>query len=210
MDPSDAAWPLIEEELAAAVRPVRFVEADPARGAAALAAMDGISERSALGALLLHCGSLVVDEWLSVLGAGPDAAPGLPELNSSYGVAGGLVVGLDLLGGGFAINGGGLPEGDPGEVCYLAPDTLEWLATGMGHHAWVSWALTGRLEQFYEDLRWPHWRTDAAGLLPARALAVYPPVWSREYGHESASRRSVPVHEAWSVLVSTAQQAGQR
>ena len=45
-----------------------------------------MTERSALGALLLHCGSLVIDDWLSVLAAGGDDAgggagdaPGLPE-----------------------------------------------------------------------------------------------------------------------------------
>jgi hypothetical protein len=50
--------------------------------------------------------------------------------------------------------------GIPGEMCYLAPDTLEWEAPGAGHGDWLSWIATGGLTGFYADLRCPGWEAE--------------------------------------------------
>ncbi|MFE5374056.1 DUF2625 family protein [Streptomyces mirabilis] len=44
----------------------------------------------------------------------------------------------------------------------------------VGHSAWISWLLSGRLETFYDGLRWPSWREDAAALEFTQGITVYP------------------------------------
>lgn len=53
-----------------------------------------------------------------------------------------LVVGHDVLGGLFAIDGGALGVA-PGEVCYFGPDTLTWDGLGGGYSAFLLAALGG-------------------------------------------------------------------
>ena len=76
----------------------------------------------------------------------------------------GLIVGHDVLGGVFALNGHDPAAVDrpgvPGQMTYFAPDSLEWEAMEMGHSTWLTWLLSGRLEKFYESMRWPGWREE--------------------------------------------------
>ncbi|MEE1753052.1 DUF2625 family protein [Streptomyces sp. SP18CS02] len=77
-------------------------------------------------------------------------------------------VGHGVLGGVFALNGhdpraAGRP-GVPGQMTCFAPDTSEWEAMETGHSVWISRMLSGRLETFYEGLRRPGWREEAAAL----------------------------------------------
>ena len=81
-----------------------------------------VTTRSALGGLLVD------DGWLRILGGRTDqlvdlaTIDGLDDPNEQVGPRGHLVVGQDVLGGYFAINGGDLPA-DPGEIAYWGPDT---------------------------------------------------------------------------------------
>jgi hypothetical protein len=202
----DPAWPLVQEWAENAVNPHRLLPADDAEGRATLDSLDGITEWSVLGALARNAAALVVDDWLVVLGAGGGGYPGLRELNDEIEWA--LVVALDVVGGGFAISGGGLGCGEPGEVCYLAPDTLEWMDTGLGHAAFVHWTLHGPIDQFYEDLRWPGWREDVAALNRGQGIYSYPPPWSAEGRGADVHRGAVPLAEAWDAVLSTARQIG--
>ena len=71
---------------------------------------------------------MVDDGWLRILGGRTDqlvdlaTINGLDDPNEQVGPRGHLVVGQDVLGGYFAINGGDLPA-DPGEIAYWGPDT---------------------------------------------------------------------------------------
>ena len=111
------------------------------------------------------------------------------------------MVGIDRLGGAFAIQGGGLPAGEPGEVCFLAPDDLQWMPCGLGHTAWVRWALGGDVHGFYEELRWPTWGEDVRGLAPGQGLHAHPPPWTVEGRRGEVTRRPVPLLEAYGVLL---------
>ena len=84
-----------------------------------------------------------------------------------------LIVGHDVVAGFFAV------DRQDGEVRYLAPDTLEWEGTEMGHAAWVHWTLTGEIGPFYESLRWPGWEEEAASLPPDTGLSLDPPPFAR-------------------------------
>lgn len=220
----DPAWPELQEAFANSAVPVRVLPADPAEGRRSLLQMQ-VTTRSTLGALALNCGGLVLDDgWVRVFGGGTQARGGLPSLarvnrfpaafDPAWHPTTGLVVGQDVLGGVFALNGhdpvaAGRP-GSPGQMTYFAPDTLEWEAMDMGHSAWISWLLSDRLEMFYDGLRWPGWRQETAALTPSQGIAVFPFLWTKEAHADLAatSRRAVPMREVLGVAADFARQMG--
>jgi hypothetical protein len=152
---------------------------------------------SFLGALVAECGGLVIDDgWLRVLGAGAEGLPGVHEATPLAGEPPShLDIAWDVLGGRFAINGGGLPA-PQGEVCYFGPDTLSWTGIGGGHSAFVRWALSGGTTDFYASLRWPGWKDEVATLALDQGLSIYPPPFTAQ-GQDlaTASRKPAPLSE---------------
>ncbi|GAA2641064.1 DUF2625 domain-containing protein [Streptomyces spororaveus] len=223
IDIDGPAWPELSEELGAGAVPMEVLPADPALARASLLQLQ-VTARSYLGAMVLHCGGLLLDDgWLRVLGSpAADRSRGLPALAGANGFPtafdpgwrpdAGLVVAYDALGGVFALNGArpadsGRPGG-PGEMVYFAPDTLRWEALGAGHSAWLTWLLSGALDQFYADLRWPGWREEVAELNGDRGLSLHPPLWSAEGRRDVAatSRRAVPMAELLGIARETGRQ----
>jgi hypothetical protein len=168
-----------------AVNEVTTLPADVAGGERALEELD-VTERSVLGALAVHTGGLSIDHgWLRVLG-GPVLLDWRDQID------GALIVGHDVVAGFYAVD-----KGD-GEVRYLAPDTLEWEGTEMGHAAWVHWTLTGEIGAFYEALRWPGWEEESEALGLDAGLALEPPPFTRQ-GRviADATRSPKPMAELW-------------
>jgi hypothetical protein len=156
----DPAWPLVQQWAAEATNPHRLLPARDDVGEATLASLDGITEKSVLGALARNAAALIVDDWLVILGAGGDGNPGLRDLNEARTPSSG----------------------------------------------WVHWALTGPLDRFYEDLRWPDWRDEVGTLAPGQGIATYPPPWSEEGRGSDVHRSPAPLTELWGVLLSTYRQ----
>ncbi|WP_433186378.1 DUF2625 domain-containing protein [Actinoallomurus sp. CA-150999] len=221
----DPAWPPLQEVLAAGAVPLKVLPVDHDEARRCLVQLQ-VTARSVLGAVALNCGGLVLDDgWVRVFGGGASHGDGgLPSLAQVNGFpatfdpawqpASGLVVGQDVLGGVFALNGhdpaaAGRP-GVPGQMTYFAPDTLEWEAMEMGHSTWISWLVSGRLEKFYEGLRWPGWREEAAALTFSQGITVFPFLWSKEAQADIAatSRRAVPMREVLGVAADFARQMG--
>ena len=208
----DDVWPIFEREAVEARNHVEIRPARPDDGRDALRAL-GVTTGSALGAFALHTEITLVDQgWLRLLGAGGPATRctllGLNRGGPPLDVAIGLVVAFDVVGGFFAIDGGGL-SGAAGEVHYLAPDTLAWEGAGLGHGDWVRWTFSADLEQYNRELRWSGWRDEIAGVESDQALHLYPPPFTTEGADvSSASRRAVPVHEVWSVAMEFRRQLG--
>lgn len=204
---TDPAWPEIEVLIGRSPSPVLVLPCDLSRRDVALEALQ-VSTGSYLGALVGECGALLVDHgWLRVLGAGAGGLPGVHEANVLAGRPPPLLeVAWDALGGRFAINGGGL-DAPPGEVCYWGPDTLDWTPIGGGHSAFVTWALSDALADFYESLRWPGWEREIEALSPDLGLSLVPPPFTVE-GRDPAhvSRSAVPITELHSVYADLAQQ----
>lgn len=161
-----------------------------------------VTAASALGALALNCGGLLVDGgWLRILGGGSD---GLPSLASANGLTRPsatqapppcLTVAFDVLGGRFAIDGGGLGI-NAGNVCYWAPDSLAWEDTGLGHAAFVHAFVTGAATEFYKDFRWPGWAEQVAALALDQGMSLWPPPFTAEGKDLTAvSRRPIPFVE---------------
>jgi hypothetical protein len=201
---ADPAWPHIERlvaESAAAVRVLPLPE--PGAGLEAMFRLQ-VTAASTLGAMAATCGAILADHgWLKLLGAGHDGLPSLPDANGlgEPGPASAppdyLVVGYDVLGGTFAVNGGGLAAA-PGEICYFGPDTLDWTPLGLpGHSALLRWAVAGGPAETFTDLRWDGWQSEVSALPAGKAIFCFPPLWAAEArGGQAVQRSAVPLAEA--------------
>ena len=204
---SDPAWPALEAELRSNPQ-VPILPVTAGAGQECLYGLQ-VSTRSRLGALALHTGGLLIDDgWLRVLGGGEADLPSLAQANGLPGDGrspASLVVGHDVLGGRFEVNGSdpaalGRP-GNAGEVCYFGPDTLAWESLGAGHGAWLSWIAEGGTAQFYESLRWTGWQAETRTLPLSHGITVYPFLWSREAHQDldATTRRPAPITELFSL-----------
>lgn len=208
------AWPVLDGWLKAADG-AHAITASPERGAETLIALQ-VTTRSILGSMAMHAAGISVGHgWLRHLGCGgAGIGDGLREWNAEIGGAPldppldrALVVALDVLGGVFAVNGGGLP-GSPGEVFYFVPDTQAWMSLGMGHSAFVEWSLSPNLEPFYGDQRWPGWQDEIAVMDADHAMSFYPPLGYETTSLGERSRRPVLARELWHFLHALARQTG--
>ena len=211
IDVPDPAWPRLEA--AARGDGVRVLPVSREQGREVLYRLQ-VTARSGLGALALNCGGILVDQgWLRLLGGG---APGMPDLATANGLGdpaegrqpGAMFVAVDVLGGRFAIDGGSLQVA-MGKVCYFGPDTLGWESLDIGHHDFVLAMLGGAATTFYENLRWPGWQEEVAGVATGEGLALYPPPFSTE-GQDLAAvtRQPVPLDELFSFYDEAARQLG--
>lgn len=214
VDVEHPAWPELRDAVDRSDTPVTVLPTTRERGERTLHRLQ-VSARSVLGALALECGGLLVDHgWLRVLGGGANGIPDLAEANGlgepddSTQPPAFLLVAFDVLGGRFAVDGGGLGVA-PGQVCHFAPDSLRWEGLEVGHGEFVHAMVSGATEQFYDGLRWPGWEDDCAGLAPHEGFALYPPPFSQEGADPAAaSRRRVPIAELFDFYDDAARQLG--
>lgn len=178
------------------------------RGMQVLEALQ-VTARSPLGALALNTGGLLADHgWFRIFGGG---AAGIPDLASANALPSSklppfLNIAQDVLGGQFAVDGGGLGL-TPGAVCYFGPDTLDWHDLGIGHGQFVFAAIAGELGEVFADLRWPGWEHEVSGLASSQGISVYPPPFSEEGKDISrAHRQPVPIEELVGFYVDAAAQ----
>lgn len=188
----DPAWPHLQQALAES--DVIALPVDPERGQRSLWGLQ-VSAASTTGAVALHTGGIVADHgWVRLYGGGSEHLLSIAEANGLSGPVpeppGALVVGHDVLGGLFAIDGGALGVA-PGEVCYFGPDTLAWDGLGGGYSAFLQAALSGALDVVFEGLRWPGWQGEVAPLALSQGIALYPPPSTVEGSDVSKASRSV-------------------
>ncbi len=196
----DPAWPQWLELVRLAPVPAVVLPVARQAGLEVLFRLQ-VNARSMMGALALGSGGMLVDHgWVRLLGGGSEGLPDLAAANGlgPPGISGPppwLTVGFDVLGGRFAVNGGGLP-GEPGEVCYWGPDTLDWTPLGGGYGQFARMVLSSGLAGFYQDLRWPGWQDEVAALAPGQGISVYPFLFTAQSRPVArASRRPVPFAE---------------
>lgn len=88
-----------------------------------------ISQKSAMGSIILHTSGINIDNWIRILGQESKGKKGILSYNliDEEGAAKKtekmLIVATDIVGGIFAINAGLFQEG-VGDIWYFAPDTL--------------------------------------------------------------------------------------
>lgn len=144
-----------------------------------------VTTRSLLGTLAYETGGVsVADGLVRLLGSGAGRSllqtaevAGCP-LDGGYPDV--VVVGDDVLGGLFALNGGRFGADEGGQVFHLAADDTVWVPLGVGYADFVSWCLTGGLDGLYE----PFAALDAYAARPRPAFdatyAFYPFLWTQE------------------------------
>lgn len=218
-DVDDPGWPVVLEAIAEGPTSCTVLPGDPEACRAALLQLQ-VTARSLLGAVVLNSGGLVLaDGWLRVYGGSGGPMASLAEVNGfpasvdpAWGAPGGLVVGHDVLGGEFVWNGGdparfGRP-GEPGQIVYFAPDTLEWETLDGGYSNWLGVMLAGGAERFYESLLWPSWQEAVSAVGLRDGLSFFPPLWSKEGREDLAatSRKAVPMNELTALHQDTARQ----
>ncbi len=216
LSPGDEGWASFTTWATTSTRSVDVLPVDEARQAECLLRLQ-VTTRSVLGALAWHSGGVLLDHgWLRLLGGvSPRGLPDLVTASEPCGAAAAsepppfVVIAHDVLGGRFAVNGGGLPC-EPGEVAYFGPDTLEWQGLSQGNSDFVCWALTGDTEGFYGSLRWPGWEAEVQGVPTESGLAVYPPLFLQRALADlgGTSRRAVPWHEIIGMQEEMAAQLG--
>ncbi|MGE0397018.1 MAG: DUF2625 family protein [Kofleriaceae bacterium] len=205
---NDPAWPALEKGAWESGR----VTILPANADAARTCLESlqITTRSPLGALAHETGGLLVDcGWVRLFGSGHvRLRRGLGQWNMELGIPLGdfLLVGDDVVGGAFAINGGALGPA-AGSIFYFAPDALTWEDMGVGHSEFMQWIFEGDIGSFYRSMRWPGWEADIGQVGGDQALSLYPPPWTVEGKDLSkVSRRAVSVTEVWTIQQEFARQ----
>ncbi|WSS89626.1 DUF2625 domain-containing protein [Streptomyces sp. NBC_01176] len=208
-DVEEPAWPLLSEAISTSKVSLEVLPVEPAQARAALLQLQ-VTARSWLGAFVLNCGGVSLDSgWLRIYGSpgdgSPKGPPGIADVNDfparfdpAWRPDGGLVVGHDVLGGTYVLNG---PEpgavgrpGGPGEVVYFAPDSLRWEALDVGHAAWLGWLLEGGTEDFYDNLRWPGWRAETGPLPGSQGITFDPVLWSADARRDLPAARRRALH----------------
>lgn len=189
----ESALPLVKEWIAEAAHPCEILPPSP-QGGDVLFRLQ-VTTRSPLGAIAYSTGGILMDGgYLRLLGSGhPRLTRDLASWNEGRS-DGFLLVADDVVGGFFAINGGGLGD-DAGSMYYFAPDSLKWEPLEIGFSDFLKWASSSKLHNFYSDMRWPGWESDLEQLAPDHCFFFYPFLWAKE-GSVCGSRRSaVPIAE---------------
>lgn len=201
LEKQDPAWPHVRSWFADAKVSLEILPADRRSAQDALTDLQ-VTTRSPMGAIVHETGGVLVDYgWLRLLGCGSHRLQrGVASWTRSqlslpsdspppY-----LLVADDVLGGAFAINGGGL-DGELGKVFYFAPDTLDWEDLGFGYSDFLCWCISERLALFYADQRWQGWEAEVRRLSGDEALLLYPFPWAEGPSFGERSRRPVPLGE---------------
>ena len=80
---------------------------------------------------------------------------------------------------------------------YWAPDTLTWESMAFGYSAFICWALSSRLADFYAALRWPSWEADMARIGGDQCYTFYPFLWTSQGSVEASTRKAIDVAEQY-------------
>ena len=204
----DPGWPLVQQWIAAATNPVEVLPApDDSTRERALVEIQ-VTTRSPMGAIVYESGGILVDHgWIRILGSGHPRLPrSLPDWNFGRSISESgqqppfLLIADDVLGGFFALDGGGLGV-ETGKVCYFAPDTLEWESTEKGYSDFLAWCFGGDLDLYYEGMRWPGWEEEVQNLGGDQAFHIYLPLFTSGPPVGERSRRPIPIAEMYALMV---------
>jgi hypothetical protein len=195
IDTEDPALPLVSEWAEGAAHSFEILPPSPERERVLLGLQ--VTTRSTMGAVAYDTGGLLIDHgWLRVLGSGhARLGRNIADWNKARS-DGFLLVADDVVGGFFAVNGGGLGE-DAGAMYYWAPDTLTWESLDIGYSDFLEWASTDRLQVFYADSRWSGWEADMKNIGADQCFNFFPFLWSKEGSVHQSSRKAVPVEEQY-------------
>lgn len=204
---TEPAWPMVQQWIAAGTNLIEVLPTtDEAREKALLETQ--VTTRSPMGAVIYETGGILVDRgWLRIMGSGHPKLPrSLPSWNRGRTVLTSgrpspfYLVADDVVGGFFAIDGGGLGV-EPGKVCYFAPDSLKWENTGRGYTDFLGFCFSGDLAQYYKDFRWSGWEKEVAAISGNQVISIYPWMCTKGPPIAERHRKPVPIEEIYELFV---------
>lgn len=214
---TEPGWTLVEKWIAAATNKVEVLPADAEKAKDALYKTQ-VTTRSPMGAIIYATGGILIDNgWIRVLGSGHSKLNRtLPDWNkgksiNEFGEAMPfLLIADDAIGGFFAINGGAWGSETAGKIYYLSPDTLEWENLDLSYTEFLLFCFSGKMDEFYDKLRWDNWIAEASILEGDKAFHFIPFLWTAE-GKDinKNSRKAIPVEELYSLTMDLRKQLGQ-
>ncbi|UUZ47714.1 DUF2625 family protein [Massilia sp. B-10] len=89
---------------------------------------------------------------------------------------------------------------------YLAPETLDWEPLEIGFTAFIQWAFTSKLRDFYGQHRHEVLQVEARELSGRQCLNFYPFLWTKEGSSATSSRRPISIEEQWALNADLRQQ----
>ncbi|MGN6178796.1 MAG: DUF2625 family protein [Mucilaginibacter sp.] len=204
-----SGWEVVENAMRIARNKFKILPKNSERATEALYQTQ-VTTHSAMGAVIyLTGGILIEDGWIRILGSGSaELNRSLPGWNKdkTYSKAGEkpgyLLIGDDVVGGFFAINGGSLGN-EMGMVYYLAPDDLKWESLHISYTDFINFCFCGDMKLFYGDLGWPECRNDVNKVSGTDSFFFYPYRWTKEGKYISKDKRTiVPVEEIYTLETS--------
>lgn len=165
-----------------------------------------VTTRSILGTLAYETGGIsIADGLVRLLGSGVERSilqtatiAGCP-IDGSYPDI--IIIGDDVFGGLFALNGGRFGAERQGQVFHLAADDTVWVPLGVGHSDFIHWCLTGDLSALYEPLTY----LDVFAMRPLppfeATLSFYPFLWTKEGKDRQPSVRVISADESLKLRV---------
>ncbi|MGX2967465.1 DUF2625 family protein [Ursidibacter sp. B-7004-1] len=160
------AWNIVKTWFESANNHYEVLDPDVENAGKELVGMQ-LSTATPLGSMIFYTGGLLIDYgWLRILGSGNSKlSRGFFEWNfgKTFEQSGErpfhLLIADDVVGGYFAINGGGLGD-KVGLVHYFHPKKQKWESIGLNYSQFLGWALTADIASFYLDLRWENWQKE--------------------------------------------------
>ena len=194
----EPGWELVSQWIREAKNKVQVLPKTATRADSTLLAAQ-VTTRSPMGAIIYETGGILVDnEWIRILGSGsPTMRRTLTSWNKDK-VPGIMLVADDVLGGFYALNGGAFGPETLGKVFYFAPESLRWEATGKTYSEFILFCFSGKLNEYYHDLRWKGWEQETGALTGDQGLACYPFLFTKEGKAIAKNQRGVvPISELW-------------
>jgi hypothetical protein len=193
----------LEEWIRQAENEVTLLHADP-KQAEVLLSYYPIPASSLVGEMAGVGGLLVDRGWLRLLGSGHEGIRG-HLMSWNDGNAPYFIVGYDVVGGFFAV------DGARGNVLHWAPDTLAWEDTEKDYGNFMLWALNGDLDLYYSTMRWSHWEKDVRRLQGHEGFLIQSFLWSAEgQDMEKNVKKPVSITELWQLQQDIAQQLNEK
>ena len=160
----------------------------------------GISPDSVLGIVISNTSGIMIDNTIRILGKRSLARRDILSYNRNK-PDGLIIVADDIFGGVFAVNVGNYSVGwGIGEICYFAPDTLEWENLEFKYGSFLTLCIsTDKFDKFYESFRWKNFSEDCKKVGFDEGMLIYPFLWSKEIDIETADKKVVPIDELFNM-----------